>query len=321
MLNGTFMAPLDAMRTDPVPGSDCSTLGSRPAEYHRDVMAGASSAPPVAPLPLQWPLVGRHEELDLFAASLDDPRSHGFVIHGDAGVGKTRLADQCLAVADRHGRSVSRATATEGARHVPLGALAHVLPPDIGDERCDLVAIVSQVRPILLEQAANGPIGALRRRPASARQHVGDAARPARRCRPVVPRRHGSAQRAGVADAGGAVAPRPSPAHRSRRPRSCRGRHLAPPRPARSGRGEHDHRDLVGEPGQRAVRSRVGARRARRGSARRTTRRLALDGRSGRNAAPPRTRRRHDSAGWTRPARRSTCSRSGSRSASPRSRR
>src|SRR4029079_11444265 len=36
-------------------------------------------------------------------------------------------------------------------------ALAHVLPPEIGDERCDLVTIVSQVRPLLLEQATNGP--------------------------------------------------------------------------------------------------------------------------------------------------------------------
>src|SRR3954454_1442883 len=58
--------------------------------------ADASSA-----LPLQWPLVGRHEQLDLFAATLNDPRAHGLVIHGAAGVGKTRLADQCLALADR----------------------------------------------------------------------------------------------------------------------------------------------------------------------------------------------------------------------------
>ena len=48
-------------------------------------------------MPLQWPLVGRHEEIELFSATLDDPRAHGFVIHGAAGVGKTRLADQCLA--------------------------------------------------------------------------------------------------------------------------------------------------------------------------------------------------------------------------------
>ncbi len=109
-------------------------------------------------MPLQWPLVGRHEELELFSATLSDPRAHGFVIHGAAGVGKTRLADQCLAHADGQGRNVARATATEGSRPIPLGALAHLLPPGIGDERCDLVTVMSEVRPVLLEQARNGPL-------------------------------------------------------------------------------------------------------------------------------------------------------------------
>src|SRR4051812_4783795 len=122
-------------------------------------MAGArAAAGPVAALPLQWPLVGRHAELDLFAATLADPRAHGFVIHGPAGVGKTRLADQCLALADQQGRFVARATATEGSRSAPLGALAHLLPAGIGDDRYDLVAVMSQVRPVLLDQAVNGPL-------------------------------------------------------------------------------------------------------------------------------------------------------------------
>ena len=109
-------------------------------------------------MPLQWPLVGRHEELDLFAATLADPRAHGFVIHGAAGVGKTRLADQCLAVADSRGRFVARATASEGSRSIPLGALAHLLPAGIGDERHDLVTVMSEVRPVLQAQAENGPL-------------------------------------------------------------------------------------------------------------------------------------------------------------------
>ncbi len=112
----------------------------------------------MAMLPLQWPLVGRHDELDLFTASLADPRAHGFVIHGPAGVGKTRLADQCLALADRAGRAVARATATEGARSAPLGALAHLLPADIADERCDLVTVMTAVRPVLVERGAAGPL-------------------------------------------------------------------------------------------------------------------------------------------------------------------
>jgi DNA-binding CsgD family transcriptional regulator len=101
-------------------------------------------------------LVGRHEEVDLFAATLEEPRAHGFVIHGPAGVGKTRLADQCLAVADAGGRYVARATATEGLAGIPLGALAHLLPPGIGDERVDLVKVVSAVRPVLVEQGRQG---------------------------------------------------------------------------------------------------------------------------------------------------------------------
>jgi len=100
---------------------------------------------------LQWPLVGRHEQLDLFAATLADPRAHGLVIHGPAGVGKTRLADQCLALADRAGRNVARATATEGSSTVPLGALAHLLPAGLADER-DLVAVMAEIRAVLRDQ-------------------------------------------------------------------------------------------------------------------------------------------------------------------------
>jgi DNA-binding CsgD family transcriptional regulator len=113
---------------------------------------------PTSVPPLQWPLVGRHEQLELFTASLDDPRAHGFVIHGAPGVGKTRLADQCLALADRHGRNVARATATEGSRAAPLGALAHLLPAGIGAERVDLVAIVSEIRAVLSDQGGRGPL-------------------------------------------------------------------------------------------------------------------------------------------------------------------
>ena len=101
-------------------------------------------------------MVGRHEEVELFGETLDDPRAHGFVIHGTAGVGKTRLADQCLAIADGRGRNVARATATDGLSSIPLGALAHLLPPGIGDARADLVSVMAAVRPVLLEDGQQG---------------------------------------------------------------------------------------------------------------------------------------------------------------------
>ena len=53
---------------------------------------------------------------------------------------------------------MARATATEGSREVPLGALAHLLPAGLGDERCDLVAVVSQIRSVLQDQSGTGPL-------------------------------------------------------------------------------------------------------------------------------------------------------------------
>jgi DNA-binding CsgD family transcriptional regulator/tetratricopeptide (TPR) repeat protein len=76
----------------------------------------------------RWPLVGRGEELDSFAETLQDPGRQAFCIYGRSGVGKTRLADECLAVADAAGRRVLRATAEHSDSAVPLAAVAHLLP-------------------------------------------------------------------------------------------------------------------------------------------------------------------------------------------------
>ena len=111
-----------------------------------------------ASLPLQWPLIGRHEHIELFESTLADPRAHGFVVHGPAGVGKTRLGDECLSVAHRQGRAVARATAAEGIRSVPLGALAHLLPAGLADVRFDLMAVLDAVAPVLRAQGEPGPL-------------------------------------------------------------------------------------------------------------------------------------------------------------------
>jgi DNA-binding CsgD family transcriptional regulator len=74
----------------------------------------------------EWPLVGRAEELDRFAELLRT--APGLVLAGPAGVGKTRLALECLRVADRKGLPTAHATATHAASAFPLGALAPLLP-------------------------------------------------------------------------------------------------------------------------------------------------------------------------------------------------
>ncbi|WP_405907849.1 LuxR C-terminal-related transcriptional regulator [Streptomyces sp. NBC_00828] len=86
----------------------------------------------------RWPLVGRGAELEYFAAALADRGCRGFVVGGAAGVGKSRLAEECLDRAAAAGFRVGRATASVAAGAVPLGAIAHLLP--VGVDLSDPVA-------------------------------------------------------------------------------------------------------------------------------------------------------------------------------------
>jgi DNA-binding CsgD family transcriptional regulator len=76
----------------------------------------------------RWPFVGRHDELEAFAAALADEGCEAFCIYGAPGVGKTRLADECAARAESAGRRVLRITADRSSEAVPLVAIAHLLP-------------------------------------------------------------------------------------------------------------------------------------------------------------------------------------------------
>jgi DNA-binding CsgD family transcriptional regulator len=60
-----------------------------------------------------------------------DPARAGVVLNGPAGVGKTRLAEEALRLAERGGRAVSRAVGHPATQEIPLGALAHLLPGDL----------------------------------------------------------------------------------------------------------------------------------------------------------------------------------------------
>lgn len=76
-----------------------------------------------------WPLIGRDRELARFTAAWAARRCHGVVVCGPAGIGKSRLAEECLALAVRDGLGGGRATASVAAAAVPLGAIAHL--PDL----------------------------------------------------------------------------------------------------------------------------------------------------------------------------------------------
>ncbi len=75
-----------------------------------------------------WPLVGRADEISFARERI--ARGGSVVIAGDAGVGKTRLAQELIASAGADGRSTEWAVATHAARSIPLGALAHLVSPD-----------------------------------------------------------------------------------------------------------------------------------------------------------------------------------------------
>jgi DNA-binding CsgD family transcriptional regulator len=82
---------------------------------------------------MHWPLVGREADLRTITSALTERPGRSLVITGPPGVGRTRLAREAMALAERRGRPTRWATATGAAALVPLGALAHLLPAvDVG---------------------------------------------------------------------------------------------------------------------------------------------------------------------------------------------
>jgi DNA-binding CsgD family transcriptional regulator len=102
-----------------------------------------------------WPFVGRAQELAELERLLTDDRYRGVVLTGAAGVGKTRLAVEALALAELHGFAGVRATATNTARGIPFGAMATVLPlstrsPAVSDR----AALIQRMSWALVERVA-----------------------------------------------------------------------------------------------------------------------------------------------------------------------
>jgi DNA-binding CsgD family transcriptional regulator len=77
-----------------------------------------------------WPFVGRDEELDTIRACLQRDKATGVVISGEAGIGKTRLAREILALAQSQGRRTEWLAATGALASIPFGAVAGLLPAD-----------------------------------------------------------------------------------------------------------------------------------------------------------------------------------------------
>jgi DNA-binding CsgD family transcriptional regulator/tetratricopeptide (TPR) repeat protein len=91
----------------------------------------------------RWRLVGRVEEQAYVTAAIADRTRCGVLVAGTAGVGKTRLMREVIeAMPDCR---VELVTATESARTLPFGAVAHLLPDDLASiDRVDLLAVIGR---------------------------------------------------------------------------------------------------------------------------------------------------------------------------------
>ncbi|MDQ1398053.1 MAG: hypothetical protein QOG64_3312 [Acidimicrobiaceae bacterium] len=106
---------------------------------------------------LTWPLVGRDRELGTLEQGLARPGWAGAVLAGPPGVGKTRLAGACVALAERHGLATAQAHATRSAISTPLGALAPLLP-ELGAATGAELDLLQQARRALADRAAGRPL-------------------------------------------------------------------------------------------------------------------------------------------------------------------
>jgi ATP/maltotriose-dependent transcriptional regulator MalT len=102
----------------------------------------------------RWRLVGRVEEQAYVAAAMANRSLCGALVAGTAGVGKTRLMREVIeAMSDCQ---VEVVTATESARTLPFGAVAHLLPDHLASvERVDLLAVIGRH---LVQRAEGRPL-------------------------------------------------------------------------------------------------------------------------------------------------------------------
>jgi DNA-binding CsgD family transcriptional regulator len=104
----------------------------------------------------RWPIVGRRLELEVFERAMGSGELAGVVIYGRAGVGKTRLADECRQQAAAAGHPTERVAGSRTTALLPLGAVVALLADGLGRPGpgggIDTVALFEQTRRALHER-------------------------------------------------------------------------------------------------------------------------------------------------------------------------
>lgn len=99
---------------------------------------------------IKWPLTSREIELERLSRVWSDRQCKGVLLRGSAGVGKSRLAEEFLALVVRNGLKGWRVTASAASAVIPLGAISHLMPPHL-----DLRDPVNSIR--MISSAEFGP--------------------------------------------------------------------------------------------------------------------------------------------------------------------
>jgi hypothetical protein len=98
------------------------------------------------------PLMSREAELSGILTRLTEPEPVAFVLAGEVGVGKTRLAAEAARSAAAMGFTTARAVASRSAAAIPFGPFAPLLP-DSGHSPPGLLWLLRQVSDAILERA------------------------------------------------------------------------------------------------------------------------------------------------------------------------
>jgi DNA-binding CsgD family transcriptional regulator len=107
-----------------------------------------------------WPFVGRVDEVDAIRQRWDDA-VRGVLLTGEAGRGKSRLAEAIAEAEIAGGRPCVRVVATEGGRGIPFGALAPFLPRSlatIGGDEIDRLAVLRAAQSAFDDLATEVPV-------------------------------------------------------------------------------------------------------------------------------------------------------------------
>src|SRR5579863_2996525 len=100
----------------------------------------------------ELPLMSRDAELAGIITRLTEPEPAAFVLAGEAGVGKTRLAAEAAKSAAELGFATARAVASRSAAAIPFGPFARLLP-EAGRSPADLLGLLRQASDAILERA------------------------------------------------------------------------------------------------------------------------------------------------------------------------